>query len=191
MNIVFSRRACLWAALSMLGVIVGGGVVPGQDALGTIREVGQPGKFHALLEPLEGRWEVRIYYRLKPGAAPERVRGVAEFEWILGGRFLRQTVDGKGAAGAYEGLGLLGHDNVIGKYVGVFADSMDSSLTFSEGRVSSGGNVFSFEVERSSTSSGRREKLKGRLEIQTTRSLLYQVFDDGGKEVLRIEYRRK
>jgi len=177
--------------LTAIGLLAADLSVRGDDALGTVREAGKPGRFHALLKPLEGRWDARIFYRLKSGTPPERVRGEAEFEWVLGGRFLQQTVDGKGAAGAYEGLGLLGHDNVVGKYVGVFADSMNSSLTFSEGRVSSGGTVFTFEVESSSALSGGRDVLEGRLEIQTTRSLLYQVFGKGGEEILRIEYQRK
>lgn len=165
-----------------------------ESALGKVRETGKPGRHHELLEPLTGRWDVRIFYRLRPEASPERARGTAEYRWVLGKRFLRQTIDGKGAAGAYEGEGLLGYDNVTNRYIGVFADSVNSSLTLSEGRVESNGRVFTFTVERSNALTGRREKVRARLEIETTRRLLYQVFDgdsENGPEMLRIEYERK
>lgn len=96
------------------------------------RKAGTPAAAHKLLEPLAGKFEVKSKMWMEPGAEPMLSTGSAEHTWILGGRFLKQRFSGKVHGQPYDGVGVLGYDNVKGKYVHSWIDSMGTGMMISE-----------------------------------------------------------
>jgi len=162
-----------------------------QQPLKTIRQASKPGAEHAKLDFLEGEWKIRIQYQIRPGSNPESASGKAEFRWILGKRFMEQTVDGKGIAGNFEGRGTTGYDNVLGHYAGVWVDTMNSGVTRSKGEVDAGGSVFKFSGTTTDALEKKEVAFSSVLEKINADELRYTVASKSGEKVLEIHYRRK
>ena len=67
------------------------------------------------------------------GAPPAVSEGVSEHRWILDGRYVEQVYRGKAMGMPFEGRGFTAYDNVQGKYLGCWMDTMGTGMMFSEG----------------------------------------------------------
>ena len=66
-------------------------------------------------------------FRMAPGAPPMSFPGRAEREWVLGGRFLRETVKASMADGTeFEGIGYTGYSNIDHRFETTWMDSMST-----------------------------------------------------------------
>ncbi len=167
-----------------------------ENLIRSLRNSAKPGENHALLDPFCGRWKIRIEYRLRPDTNPETAQGGAEFRWIMGKRFLEQVVDGKGIAGEFEGRGLIGFDNVLNQYTGVWIDSMNSGMTRSTGRRESDGKTFLFKATGTDVIEAKEKTSDTILRIITNDELQYLVYQPHPKTgdavlMLKISYQRE
>jgi Protein of unknown function (DUF1579) len=94
---------------------------------------GMPGPGHAALEPLVGRWKVRMSVRALLGRTsddPPLVSDdlVATKQWIAGGRYLEDTTTGSMAGANYWRRGWLGYSNVDARYEWVTIDITSSNM---------------------------------------------------------------
>lgn len=151
------------------------------QSLREVREKAKPGSHHERLKRLVGRWNIRIEYRLHPTANPERATGTAEFRWILGGRFLEQVLDGRGTASSYDGRGLIGFDNALGRYVGTWVDSASSGIAYSTGTVDRAGTTWQLEMSATDVSSGRTKTHPVTLTIVSDNELRYIIYPAGSR----------
>jgi hypothetical protein len=92
-----------------------------------------PADGHRRLEPLVGTWLAKTTFWMAPGAPPSTGEGVSEHRWVLGGRYLEQTYRGTSMGMPFEGRGYTGYDNVQGKYVGTWMDTMGTCIMNSVG----------------------------------------------------------
>ena len=107
-----------------------------------------PGEGHKKLEPLIGSWKYTGKFWMDPVAPPLEGAGTAERKWILGGRFMDEVVKGQMTGmPEFEGHGLMGYDNHSKKYVGIWIDSMTTSIAVSQGTMDAAGKVFTSEHE--------------------------------------------
>lgn len=86
-----------------------------------------PGAEHKMLSGLAGKWKTISKMWHTADAKPEESKGNAVFKSILGGRWLQQEFKGKAMGQNFEGIGMIGYDNVKGKYVSMWIDSMSTS----------------------------------------------------------------
>jgi hypothetical protein len=93
----------------------------------------RPGPAHELIARTAGKWQVVMKSWMDPASPPMVSEGVEEGEMILGGRYLKSTFKGETFGGVFEGLGLLGYDNLKRKYVGIWIDSMSTGMMTYEG----------------------------------------------------------
>lgn len=94
---------------------------------------GTPGEPHKVLSNLAGKWKTSSKMWHKPDAPAETSKGTANFKMILGGRWLQQEFKGTAMGQPYQGMGLVGYDNVKGKYESTWYDSMSTGLMTAEG----------------------------------------------------------
>ncbi|MEZ4388005.1 MAG: DUF1579 domain-containing protein [Candidatus Krumholzibacteriia bacterium] len=92
-----------------------------------------PGPEHAMLAGSAGTWSVKLSSWMDPTAEPTVTEGSETARMILGGRFLQSDFQGTGMMGPFEGMGLIGYDNVKKKYVGTWSDTMGTGLMSYEG----------------------------------------------------------
>ena len=102
-----------------------------QAAMEAMKKLGSPGEGHKALEPLAGNWNYTLEWRMAPDASAQAMTGTAVNTWVFGGRFLRQEVTGSPMAEGeppFEGMGLLGYDNMRQEYQSVWLDNMMTGM---------------------------------------------------------------
>ncbi len=116
-----------------------------QAVIDKMRQSSMPGPFHRKLEPPAGKFSVSLRMWTDPSRvppqdpAPEPKRGTSERKWVLDNRFLEEIYRGTYAGEPFNGMGMMGYDNVTNKYAGIWIDTMTSSLSTSHGTLN--GNV--------------------------------------------------
>jgi hypothetical protein len=95
-------------------------------------KAGTPGPEHERLAKMAGKWKADVQFWHGPGE-PETSLGVAEFKPILGGRYMEEIFNGEADGQPFEGRGISGYDNIKKKYIGLWMDSMSTSVLMTEG----------------------------------------------------------
>lgn len=132
----------------------------GHDHAAMMAEMGklsQPGENHKVLDTFVGKWQTTSKWWMNPDAAPEVSEGISENEWVLNGRFLKQSFKGKAMGQDFEGLGYLGYDNVAGEYVSVWMDSMGTGMMTSKSKYDPATRTFSEEGKFSCPITGEKD----------------------------------
>ncbi len=87
-----------------------------------------PAENHKTLDAFVGSWKYKVSMRMSPDAKPEISEGTSESKWILGGRFVQQSVSGVSMGQQFEGIGIIGYDNAKGEYDSMWIDSMGTGM---------------------------------------------------------------
>lgn len=95
-----------------------------------LTEAGTPGEHHEHLDTLEGDWQGVFRFRMEPGSPMMESKGTVHREWILDGRFMKETVNATTEYGPFQGIGYVGYDNVEGQYEMVWMDSMGTGIYY-------------------------------------------------------------
>lgn len=98
-----------------------------------VAKLTSPGDGHAVLANFVGKWQHTVRWWLSPEAEAAMSTGSNLNEWILGGRFIRQMVNGNAMGQPFEGLGITGFDNVRGEYTSVWMDSLGTGMMSAKG----------------------------------------------------------
>lgn len=88
---------------------------------------------HAFLKNLAGEWDVKTTVWMKPGAEPSITQNEAKAELIFGGRFLRVNFKGTMFGQPFEGLQIVGYDNLQKKYISFWIDSSSTAFYLTKG----------------------------------------------------------
>ena len=156
----------------------------------------EPGKYHAHLEPLVGRWKQTVKWWMAPDGPPDVSTGNCEYRWILGKRFVLQEVKGDMEGQPFEGLGIIGYDNFKKKYTSMWADTMSTAIFTLLGTCDDSGKVFTMIGEHDDVFTGKaNQKYRSVVRIINNDMHVDEMYMDGpdGKEykALEITYTRK
>lgn len=88
---------------------------------------------HAYLESFVGEWNVTSKGWMQPGAPPETSENYSKAEMILGGRFIKMEFKGTMFGQPFEGLKIVGYDNMKKKYITFWIDSSSTAFFLTEG----------------------------------------------------------
>lgn len=110
-------------------------------AMEAYREAGTPGETHRVLARSAGTWSAEVRMWMEPGAEPTVTRTTSVIEPVMGGRFLRETVEGEVFGQPFRGVSLIGFNNVSGKVQGVWYDNHSTALYLYEGSVAEDGTM--------------------------------------------------
>ncbi len=159
------------AALA-LGLVVLAGLTRAQDAksppspealLKVLAENGKPGAEHQKLQPFVGDWTFTLKVWTAPSQPPAEVKGTVERKWIMGGRFIQESVQGACNGKRFEGMGLLGYDNAQKKFTAVRVCGLCG--TISHGLASCDGSGTKFVCAKEECCPLTGQKIQGRDEI--------------------------
>lgn len=108
-------------------------------------ELANPGPEHAKLARMAGAWNQKSTHWAYPGAEPSVSDGTATYEPIMGGRFLLERVESKMNFGGqevdFEGMAIIGYDNLAEKHFYAWIDSLGTMLMLGEGQEIANGDV--------------------------------------------------
>ena len=108
-------------------------------------EAATPGAQHKGLEAMAGKFKYTNKFKMDPTQDWTTSEGAYEGEMCLDGRFLMSKVEGPMMGMPFKGMGGLGYDNAMKKYVAVWADNMSTGIMRSEGTGSADGKTITFE----------------------------------------------
>src|SRR5260370_4450874 len=97
--------------------------------LTALAEAGKPGGEHQKLQPFVGDWTFTLKVWTDPSQSPAEVKGTVERKWIMGGRFVQESVQGECNGKTFEGMGLLGYDNAQKKFTAVRACGFSGTIS--------------------------------------------------------------
>src|SRR4029453_12768710 len=96
-------------------------------------KAGTPGAEHKALAATAGSYDIKVRSWMEPGAPPMEETGTATRAMALDGRVRVEQVSSTMMGSPFPGHGMLGYDNVTGKYWSTWNDSMSTGLMVSEG----------------------------------------------------------
>lgn len=145
---MIAQATTLTLALSILAFLAGRATSTEASQEGEPREAGfplaTPGKFHRLLDPLQGTFTVEATFYV-PDASPVSETGKMTNAWVLGGLVLKQAYEGGFMGVPLEGLGFLAYNDREGVYQSVWMDSMSNQISFeTSGSISKDGQTLTF-----------------------------------------------
>jgi hypothetical protein len=96
-------------------------------------KAGAPGAPHQALAAMAGTYDMQIKAWHAPGQPPAEDRGTATRSMTLGGRISVEEVTAAMMGAPFSGHGMMGFDNVTGKYWSTWNDSMSTGLIVTSG----------------------------------------------------------
>jgi hypothetical protein len=153
-----------------------------------------PGEQHKKLEPLAGTWELSVQSWMDPSKPPSASKATSEIKWIMGNRFLEETVKGEFAGMEFNGRNLIGYDNLRKKYTTTWISTMCTSIANGTGEMSADGKTLTTQTEGVDPISGQVIKGRDVLQIVSNDNLEATFYKTlGGQEVkvMHITYVRK
>ena len=109
-------------------------MTPDQQAeMEAYAKAGTPGAAHQALASTVGNYDLKVRSWMEPGGPPMEEAGTATRAMALDGRVRVESVSSKMMGAPFTGHGMLGYDNVTGKYWSTWNDSMSTGLMVSEG----------------------------------------------------------
>jgi len=88
---------------------------------------------HQFLAKYAGDWDVAVTYWMGPGAPPTKSTGTFKGRMLLGGRYLEMTFNGFMMGQPFEGIQLVGFDNLEQKYNTLWIDNTSTSFFMTRG----------------------------------------------------------
>jgi len=164
------------------------------EAMAKWQEYATPGEGHKAMEQLVGNWDYSLKYWTSPKAPPEESTGTNDIKWILGNRFLEMNVKGTSMGQPFEGMGIIGYDNVKKEYVNTWIDTMGTGMMNATGSYDAETKTMREKGKFTDPITGE-ESFKGVTKFIDNDNMTYEMYisSPGGKEfrVMEINYTRK
>jgi hypothetical protein len=158
-------------------------------------KVATPGEGHKLLEGSVGSWTAKTTMWETPGQPPSVSTGDSENSWVLGGRFVRQTMKGEFSGMPFEGVGYTGYDNYKKLYTGVWMDNMGTMIMTMTGKADASGKVITMTGTIDDVIRDKPCTVRAVTRMTDKDHMTYEMFgpDPTGKEykMMEIVYTRK
>jgi len=102
----------------------------------------QLGPQHYEFKRWVGTWNAKVTSYETPGQPPQVSKGTSRYEMALGDRFIIEHHKGTmPGMGDFEGLGILGYNNMTQEYEHVWLDSMGTGMMMSHGKKDADGAI--------------------------------------------------
>jgi len=143
------------------------------------KEASTPNEMHKLLESLVGSWKAEIKIWMKgPDSLPSVSKGSAQYQMVLGGRFVKEDYKGEMDGQPFTGFGYTGYDNTKKKFIGAWMDDMGTSLTTMEGSLDPDGKTIIFMSKMDDPMTGVMNKdIKYIYKIVDTHKHIFEMYD--------------
>ncbi len=103
-----------------------------QEMMKKWQEYMTPGQVHQDFAKMAGDWKAAVTM-FDPSGQQMQSEATANFEMILGGRYMKSTFKGNMMGMPFEGMGLDGYDNATKEYLSTWVDNMSTGIMFMKG----------------------------------------------------------
>jgi len=158
--------------------------------LAALAEAGKPGPEHEKLKPLIGDWNFSLKMWTDPSQPAAELKGTIQRKWIMGGRFVQETVDGECSTTGkkFEGLGLLGYHAGEKKFTITHACGLCGTVSSSLATCDASGTKFTCATEECCPLTGEKVSGRDELVIESNDKIVTNVYKTvDGQEVKVME----
>lgn len=150
---------------------------------------GTPGEFHETLGLQVGEWDAEVRFWSEPGGEPSVMEATATIEWVMDGRFVRETVESEFMGQPFRGVGYTGYNNLTGEYEGSWMDNHSTALYRYTGERDDRGRLV-FVSESVDPLSGQKVKERSVWEMVSDDEMVARSYRlEDGEEFLTMELR--
>ena len=118
-----------------------------------------PGEVHQGFAKMAGDWKAAITV-FDPSGQQMQSEGTANFEMLLGGRYLKSTFKGSMMGMPFEGMGLDGYDNATKEYLSTWIDNMGTGIMFLKGKFDDATKTVIYEGTATDPMTGKPQAVK-------------------------------
>ena len=171
-------------------------MTPEQQAkMEEMKKLGSPNENHKVLEPIVGKWTATTKMWMAPGAQPEESTGTSDNHWIMGGRFVQQDYKGTMMGQPFEGMGVMGYDNIRAEYTSLWFDNMATGVMVGSSQFDAATKAFNGNATMSCPMTGEKNRaMRNVCKIVDNDHLTHEMYmnDKDGKEfkAMEISYTR-
>ena len=116
-----------------------------QDMMAAMERMGAVRPEHKQLEYFVGDWKTATTMWMDPKAPPQQSGGKAHAVSKFGGRYVETTYEGDMMGQKFSGEGVLGYDNLGGKFFNTWMDSMSTGFWLAYGSYDKATNSYTFQ----------------------------------------------
>lgn len=156
-------------------------------------QAGTPGEHHQALDRMAGEWDAEVRFWSDPDAEPMVTQATSTIEWVMDGRFMKETVESEFMGQPFHGVGFTGYNNAAGHYESSWMDNHSTALYRYEGKMDDEGRLV-FKTETIDPVSGETVKQKSVSEFVSDDEMIargYEVRDGEEVRTMEIHYKRK
>ncbi len=136
-------------------------------------KAGMPGEHHRHLDVMIGEWDAVFKIWMAPDSEPMVSRGTVNREWVLDGRYVRETVEAVSDWGTFSGIGYIGYNNFDGQFEVAWMDSMSTGIYTESGTFDPDKKVLATRGAHRDPASGRIINSWGEMDLSDTDSHTY------------------
>ena len=165
-----------------------------QDQMKAWMEYMTPGPMHQMMAKMAGEWNTVTTFVDPESGNEMKSEGVATFELILGGRYMKSVHTGEMMGMPFEGFGIDAYDNGTKEFVSIWIDNMGTGMIMMKGKYDEKTNSSSFWGEGYEPSSGKMMKYRSVSKWIDDNKTVFEMFGEmDGQEMkmLTMEYIRK
>ena len=111
------------------------------DFLAAMGMAGTPGEVHAELAKGTGSYAASGQMWMAPDAPPMPMEATSKVQMLLGGRYLMQEFKTDFMGQPFEGLMIMGYDNISDEYWQVWMDNMSTGYSLAHGDENEDGSI--------------------------------------------------
>lgn len=115
-----------------------------QAMMEAMQKAGEVRPEHKQLDYFVGDWAVTTSMFGDPKSPPQKSEGKAHDEMLFGGRFLSMKFEGAFQGQTFNGEGMMGFDNVKGKFFNTWIDSMSTGFWLAYGSYDAATKSYTF-----------------------------------------------
>jgi hypothetical protein len=149
-----------------------------------------------MLKTMEGEWNATIKSQMDPSAPMTTEQASCTVTTLMDGRYSQEVATGSMMGAPFNGMGITGYDNVMGKFVSMWIDNMGTGIMKSEGTADASGKVITWSGVMSDPVTGKQTKERMVTTIVDNDHHTFEMYGTppGGKKEMKmmtIEYTRK
>jgi hypothetical protein len=147
-----------------------------------------PGPEHAKLAKMAGDWTCKVKYQMDPSQPWQESQTTATVTTLLDGRYIQEVDRGEMNGMPFNGVGVTGFDNVIGKYVWTWIDNMGTGIMTGVGTADASGKVLTMIGTMNDPMTGKPSKSRMVTTIIDDDHHTFEMFGTppGGKKEVKM-----
>lgn len=142
-------------------------VAPATDdaLMARMKDYSTPNENHKALEMLVGNWDAVIKTWMSPKSDPIVAQNKSESQMIFGGRFLQERFSGTFMGEPYEGMGIMGYDNIKKMFQYIWLDNSGTGIVKIDAQYDPATKSFFEQGNVSCPITGGQRWLRGKITI--------------------------